>query len=523
MSISKGAVIKLILKYIGGNPLMQIPTTTVGGQPVAIQAGLGGAVSSFNQVSQIASEAASLSGQLSSLSSAIGATNLVGQFTSITDNLVGGEFSAITDLTSQVSGLGSLTSQLTSIASVALDSGTLSPSGILAATEILGLTNQISSISSSLNQITSSSGSPTGLSQLAADIGNYSGGLQQGLSLASQNPLDPTIINTSAKLSSYTQGSYSGLDSSLPNIVSNPSLADAYNSLKSSLGGSDGLTGAVSQLNAYKDHTDRLSGIKLSSESDYYDSQESGSEYLYYYNLPVNTWKDVVSFSAKTFRSAKYFIQGTSNNEHQSSEIFVIHDNIRVYTREVDQIYTTDPFITFTAQFTDNTVKILANTALPNTDLVIYGIKLEVATKAESVDTITQEKILESAKSMAGFYPDDKTDYIEKQSSSILNPAALVALEDVVSNLVSRMTHDSFETLSVAEKENYIRNYANTINRLTTSMQTSIDSDIAAYEETTKKVESASIVYGISSSYSDPRAKRLLDLTLKDNVKTNLK
>lgn len=524
MAISKGAVIKLILKYIGGNPLMQIPTTTVSGQPVAIQAGLGGVVSStVQQTASLVSQAAGLSAQLTSLSSSIGAVDLVGQFSSVTDSLTGGQLSSLTDVTSQVSGLSGLTSQLTNFASAALDSGALNTEQILAADQILGLTRQISSISTELNGLSSTSGSVSGLTQLAQDIGNYSGGLQQGLSLASQNPLSTVYNSTSSTLSSFTQNSYSGLDSQLPNIASNPSLSGAYNALKASLGGSDGLTGAVSQLNSYKEHTDRLSGITLSSESDYYASQESGSEYVYYYDLPLNTWKDVISFSAKTFRSAKYFIQGTSNNEHQSSEIFVIHDNIRVYTREVDQIYTTDPFITFTSQFTDNTVKILANTALPNTDLVIYGIKLEVATKASSKDTITQEKILESAKSMAGFYPSDTTDYIELQASSLLKPNSMYLLQDSVENLVERMTHYTFESLSTADKEKYIRDYANSINTLTTTMQNSIDSDIAAHEDITKKIESASVVYGISSSYSDPKAKRLLDLTLKDDVKTNLK
>lgn len=37
--MKKGAVIKLILKMIGGSPLMQVPTTTVGGFPVAAQIG----------------------------------------------------------------------------------------------------------------------------------------------------------------------------------------------------------------------------------------------------------------------------------------------------------------------------------------------------------------------------------------------------------------------------------------------------------------------------------------------------
>lgn len=39
MAITKSAVVKLILSYIGGSPILQIPTVKVGGSPVAIKAG----------------------------------------------------------------------------------------------------------------------------------------------------------------------------------------------------------------------------------------------------------------------------------------------------------------------------------------------------------------------------------------------------------------------------------------------------------------------------------------------------
>lgn len=59
MSISKGAVIKLILKYIGGSPLMQVPTSTIGGSPIAAQVGglVGAAAGAAAAVSAAASAA----------------------------------------------------------------------------------------------------------------------------------------------------------------------------------------------------------------------------------------------------------------------------------------------------------------------------------------------------------------------------------------------------------------------------------------------------------------------------------
>ena len=60
--LSKSAVIKLILKYIGGSPLMQVPTTTIGGFPVAAQAGglagsLAGAASAVSSAVSAAQDA----------------------------------------------------------------------------------------------------------------------------------------------------------------------------------------------------------------------------------------------------------------------------------------------------------------------------------------------------------------------------------------------------------------------------------------------------------------------------------
>ena len=53
-------------------------------------------------------------------------------------------------------------------------------------------------------------------------------------------------------------------------------------------------------------------------------------------------------------------------------------------------------------------------------------------------------------------------------------------------------------------------------------MQSNIDLDITAQEEVSKKLESASVVFSVSSNYADPNAKALLDLTLQDSIKNSL-
>lgn len=143
MAISKSAVIKLILKYIGGSPLMQVPTTTIGGFPVAAQ--LGGLVA--------------------------------------------------------------------------------------------GMAGAASAVASG------------------------------GLAAVSQNPLAGTIAGVKDRVGSLTSGNFAGLDSALGGLDITGTLAAPYAELKNVLGGADGLSGAVAQINKFEDHTDRLSGLKLSSDS----------------------------------------------------------------------------------------------------------------------------------------------------------------------------------------------------------------------------------------------------------------
>jgi hypothetical protein len=152
MSITKGAVIKIVLKYIGGSPLAQIPTTTVGGAPVAAQ-----------------------------LSGLVGAA-----------------------------------------------------AGVAAA-----------------------------VSSAATVAGSMAG----GLSVLSQNPLASTISAAKSQVSGLTAGGFAGLATKLPNVAANPALSDSYDKLKVALGGTDGLSGAVAQVNKFEEHTNRLSGLLPSSDS----------------------------------------------------------------------------------------------------------------------------------------------------------------------------------------------------------------------------------------------------------------
>jgi hypothetical protein len=359
------------------------------------------------------------------------------------------------------------------------------------------------------------------LADLATLVANNSGGLQAGLVEISVNPLAGVIANVRANLVYYTTNNYQNLDLALPVIAADGSLTVAYSSLKNSLGGSDGLSGAVAYLDRYQDHTDRLSGLVLSSDSQFATTQlDSKTEYLTYFGVPSGVNTAIISFSSKKYRSAKYLIQCSCNSEHQTSEVYVTHDNSHVYSREVDLIYTRDPFINFTSQIVNNTISILANTILDNTNIVVYGTRLEISTPANSLPEMSQKKILESAAVMRAYYPDSTTDYVLLQSGSLYTGNLVAELSQEVSDIVPLLLHQNFLSLSSGDKSTYISNLANAINTKSQSIQASIDSDITQYMNIAKQLEAVGIVSSIVFNYSN--SKSVLDLTLTSKIKDEI-
>ena len=112
MAITKSTVIKLILKYIGGAPLMQVPTSTIGGAPIAARAGalVGAAAGVASQVSSLASQAGALQAGLSAISQNP-LNNLIGPITDKLENLTAGGFSGLASSIPSVAGNPALATQ----------------------------------------------------------------------------------------------------------------------------------------------------------------------------------------------------------------------------------------------------------------------------------------------------------------------------------------------------------------------------------------------------------------------------
>lgn len=357
--------------------------------------------------------------------------------------------------------------------------------------------------------------------ELAETVAANANGLQAGLTTFSHNPLESVIEDMRELLIYYTEGNYANLNVALSSISSNASLNVEYRNLRYAIGGVDGLSGCVAQLDAFRDHTDRLCGLVLDEDSPNAEpTGDSVTEYLNLYDIsggPV----EIFRFNARRFRSAKYIIQATAasaDRGHQVNELYILHDNHQAYTREIAAMYTQEPFVTFTTQLTNGNVRVLANTTQPNTDFVVHGTRLRVARSAESYADLSQSRIIENHSTLSGFL-NDGVDYVRKQSGSLFNGAVVGNIAREMRDMILLLGHSSFATLSLPNASAAINSWAEIMNSRANSIQDSIETDYEEFDSARKLAESLTIAYTLSGGYNDPNANATLQSTLNSPTK----
>lgn len=344
---------------------------------------------------------------------------------------------------------------------------------------------------------------------------------QDGLAYISYNPLADVINSTKNTIFYYTEINYANLNSFLSTIAADGSLTAYYAYFKDKIGGGDGLSGAVAQLDSFKEHTDRLSGLKLESGNEFASQTDDTTfEQYFYYNLPVGTPTIIGSFSAKYYRSAKYQIQATSGSEHQLTDYMVIHDNNLAYARVVDDVYTRDPYVTYSGVLSAGKVNIYANTTIANTDLVVYGTKIQIAKDSSSPEKMTQFKILDSHSMLSAYY-NDGVDYVSLQTGSLSRSNTVSELAREFTDALGILSSASFSGLTTGAKQALLISLADAINSRSESLQASIDADYYQYQLAEKKVQALRILNQLSTNY-DGYAKTLIDQTTLDTVKEYL-
>jgi hypothetical protein len=357
-----------------------------------------------------------------------------------------------------------------------------------------------------------------GMIELSKIVAANANGLQAGLTTFSYNPLGSLIDNTRALLLYYTYGNYANLNVALSGIYSDNALATQYKTLREAIGGPDGLSGAVTQLDIFKDHTDRLSGLVLDSDSP--NSEETGDSTDEFLNLNDFSGGPTVifDFDARKFRSAKYMIQATAaeaDRGHQITEIYILHDNYHAYTREVASVYSQDPFVSYTTQFLNSRVRVLANTAASNTDFVIHGTRLRIARVAESYDEMSQMKIIENHEILAT-YLDDGIDYVQLQSESLLHPETIANLGREFRDMLADLSTYEFSLLSTGAKQAVILGWADDIKARRVEIQTSIDTDYNNFLYVRKLAEALDIASLLTQAYTDENGNAIPKTTLNN-------
>lgn len=341
-------------------------------------------------------------------------------------------------------------------------------------------------------------------------------GLQAGLTTFSRNPIAHLTTSTKALLIYFTENNYANLNAALSIVSSDSNLASQYKALREAIGGPDGLSGCVSQIDFFEDHTDRLSGLVLdtSSPNDQQDN-DSTDEYIYVYDFSGSNTV-IFSFDSRYFRSAKYMIQATAgalDRGHQATELYILHDNFHAYTREIAAMYTQDPFITYTTRLLNGRVEVLASTTAANTDFVIHGQKLRIARQAKSYGEMSQTRIIEQHELLSS-YLNDGVDYVAKISGSLQKGYLVANLDREFRDMLIYMSSPVFTGLSTGSKQAGLLQMANTLMQRAEDLQTAIDTDYEEFVQARKNTEALDIAYNLSAAFQDATSKTTMNSTL---------
>jgi hypothetical protein len=356
-----------------------------------------------------------------------------------------------------------------------------------------------------------------GMVTLAQEAAANANGLQAGLTTFSKNPIAHLTTSTKALLIYYTENNYANLNAALSIVSSDSNLTSQYKALREAIGGPDGLSGCVSQIDFFEDHTDRLSGLVLdtSSPNDQQDN-DSTDEYIYVYDFSATSNTVIFSFDSRYFRSAKYMIQATAgalDRGHQATELYILHDNFHAYTREIAAMYTQDPFVTYTTRLLNGRVEVLAATTAANTDFVIHGQKLRIARQAKSYGEMSQSAIIEQHQLLED-YLNDGVDYVAKISGSLQKGYLVANLDREFRDMLIYMSSPVFTGLSTLTKQAGLLTMANTLLTRAEDLQTAIDQDYEEFVQARKNTEALGIAAKLQNGYTDDSSSATLANTL---------
>lgn len=84
------------------------------------------------------------------------------------------------------------------------------------------------------------------------------------------------------------------------------------------------------------------------------------------------------SFSASTYRSAKYVVQASSGANYQTCEILLMHDGSQVFLTQYASMYTSIVLLTFNADLTSGNLRLKVDPLVPAVIIRAFRILIEV-------------------------------------------------------------------------------------------------------------------------------------------------
>jgi hypothetical protein len=341
--------------------------------------------------------------------------------------------------------------------------------------------------------------------ELAITAAANVGGLEDGLATYTHNPLAALIDGSVTTIYYYTQNNFANLNTALSGVSADGALTNEYKTFRTAVGGIDGNDGCVTQLELFKDHTNRLSGLLLDSTSpNASNTNESMTEFFY-----VNDFSGgpsvIFSFNARHFRTGHYLIQSTGNatdRAHQVNDLIVLHDSITTNTISTRLVNTMASFVTFSSQLANSNVEILATTTVPNTYFVVHGTRLSAAKQSVAHTDISQQKIIQQHESLQAIL-DDGIDYVALQSASLVRGDLVANLARLFRDALATFSSGSFLAQSTGTKQAALISASTNMKLHCANIQAQIDSDYNKFVELRKLIEALDIGYDLTVINTD--------------------
>jgi hypothetical protein len=336
--------------------------------------------------------------------------------------------------------------------------------------------------------------------ELAMTAAANVGGLEDGLATFTHNPLADLIDGTLTTIRYHTENNFANLNTALSGVSADGALAAEYKTFRMALGGIDGNAGCVSQLELFKDHTDRLSGLILDGESpSASNTNESMTEFFY-----VNDFSGgpsvIFSFDAKHFRSGRYLIQASgtaTDRSHQVNDVIVLHDSITTNVVSTRLVNTVAQFVTFSTQLANSNVEVLATTTVSNTYFVVHGTRLSAAKQSAAKTDVSQQKIILQHQALQAIL-NDNVDYVALQSGSLVRGDLVANLSRLFTDALSTLASGSFLAFSTGTKQAALISAAANFRIHCSNIQAQIDYDYNKFVELRKLIEALDIGYDLT-------------------------